>query len=368
MLERGKRKTRDSDEEENVEPKKQKTDDKTFIVDVGENTEDISIVQNLLNPYTVEEFAVPYPNTFLLDSELNLPEALKFLTQHKLHWAPVKVTNYVAGIIDLRMIVTFVVRTFKHNTQLFQEEVLREISSEEKWHSTTVKQVMKSFSTEKRKGNLILDVNTPLLQAINFMACGQHRFCVTKNKEFYGILSQSDIIRYLARQLDKCGPIVTKSVEELACGLRIVVAETLDAKVIDILGNIDRWKIGGLAIIGPNNILVGNLSVSDLKLVVKDDPLCFACLNITLGEFVKRVRTEFHTNLGTVVACNEYDTLGNVIRILANNHLHHIYIVDANGVLTGVITCNNVLNALIPFESDKGNTSPVDNHLTVDSY
>jgi len=200
------------------------------------------------------------------------------------------------------------------------------------------------------------------------MVCGQHRFCVTKNNEFYGILSQSDIIHFLARQLDKCGPIVTKSVEELACGLRIVVAETLDAKVIDILRDIDRWKIGGLAIIGTNNILVGNLSVSDLKLVVKDEPLSFACLYITLREFVKRVRTEFHTNLGTVVACNEYDTLGNVIRILANNHLHHIYIVDANGVLTGVITCNNVLNALIPFESDKGNTSPVDNHLTVDSY
>jgi len=126
--------------------------------------------------------------------------------------------------------------------------------------------------------------------------------------------------------------------------------------------------MGGLAIIGTNNVLVGNLSVSDLKLVVKDDPLSFACLNITIGEFVKRVRTEFHTNFGTVVACNEYDTLGNVIRILANNHLHRLYIVNTNGILTGVITCNNVLNVLIPFESDRGNTSPVDNHLTADSY
>jgi len=200
------------------------------------------------------------------------------------------------------------------------------------------------------------------------MTYGQHRFCVTKNKQFYGVLSQFDIVKFLSQHLDKCGPIVSKSIEELNCGLRLVVAETNDVKMIDILQDIERWNIGGLAVIGKNNVLVGNLSVSDLKLIVKDDPLSFACLNITLKEFLKRVRTEFPTELGSVVACPEYDTIGNVMRILSGNHLHRIYVVDENGTLTGVITCNNVLETLVPYESDRGNTSPINNHQTSEFY
>jgi len=79
-----------------------------------------------------------------------LPDALRSLTESNLHWAPVKHSQFITGMIDLRMMVSFVVRTFKQNSRLFEEEVLQEVSCEEKWHTTTVKQVMKSFSSEKK--------------------------------------------------------------------------------------------------------------------------------------------------------------------------------------------------------------------------
>jgi len=248
--------------------------------------------------------------------------------------------------------------TFNENMEKFGEQILQEISREETWPNTPVTQVMKRFSTSDIQGNTILDVTTPVLESIRLMGYGQHRFCVTKSNEFYGIFSQTDIIKYLADNINKCGSVVNKSIEELECGLGVVVVENWETKVLETLKDMDQWKIGGIAIIGKDNLLVGNLSVSDLKLVLKDNPQNFECLYLSLRDYVRRVRTEFPTKLGTIVSCREYDTIGTAIRILSNHQIHRIYSVSDTGILKGVITCSNILETLVPNYCEKGQLSP----------
>jgi len=312
----------------------------------------------LLQDKIVGDFAQEHSQTYLLDVHTKLPQALKVLTQVNIHWAPVIEDQYVVGIIDLRMILSFIVSTFMENMEKFPEiPVFQELSSEETWQLTTVKQVMKRFSGELQ-GNTILDYSTPVLESIRLMGYGQHRFCVTKSKQFYGIFTQTDIIQFLADNLDKCGPIVNQSIEKLECGLNVVVAENWDTKVLDTLKDMDRWKIGGIAIIGKDNLLVGNLSASDLKLVLKDEPQNFECLYLSLREYIRRVRTEFPTKLGPIVSCKEYDTISTVIRIISFHQIHRIYSVSDTDLLTGVITCSNILETLIPTNCEKGQMSP----------
>jgi CBS domain-containing protein len=152
---------------------------------------------------------------------------------------------------------------------------------------------------------------------------------------------------------------VDQTIEELNVGLETVVRVTIGTKVIEAFKDIAHWNINGIAVLGEGGVLVGNISSSDLRIIVENGSLDMTSLFLTAEDFIRLVRQKSITRLGTIVSVREYDTIGNLLRIFASNRVQRVFVVDRNGKLTGVITLRDLLLKLVPpHVPPRGNTSP----------
>jgi len=133
-----------------------------------------------------------------------------------------------------------------------------------------------------------------------------------------------------------------------------------DDKVLEAFKDIAHWKITGIAVLAKGDVLVGNISSSDLKAIVTPTgALDFAPLYMSAENFIQLCRTRSPARTGVVVAVREYDTISTVLRVMAQSKIHRVYVVDAEGRLSGVVSARDVLRALCPLEVEpKGNTTP----------
>ncbi|KAI8320797.1 hypothetical protein GQ54DRAFT_298408 [Martensiomyces pterosporus] len=140
---------------------------------------------------------------------------------------------------------------------------------------------------------------TTVAQIAGVFASGTHRVAVMESERVIrGILSQTRIIRYFFEQCGSISPelgngvpdgeraLLDKSLRELGLVTNNVVMAKPSTPVIQALSLLERWHISSIAIVEDNQRLVGNLSVTDVKYLVKEKHL----INGTCIELIQAVR------------------------------------------------------------------------------
>eukprot|EP00884_Botryococcus_braunii_P000297 jgi/Botrbrau1/10268/Bobra.0140s0021.1 len=180
------------------------------------------------------------------------------------------------------------------------------------------------------------------------------------------IISQSDVLHFIATHMDHLGPIFQAPIKDLGIGTEGVRTVSAGTPALAAFAIMHHTGSSGLGLVkeegGP---LVGNLSMSDLRGLTMER---FSALSLPAGEYVllqngvglswddvlfgKRpegaAEGEWDVVLQDVplVTCTLESTVAEVIRSVLDAQIHRIYVMDADRRPIGIITLTDLLRLL----------------------
>jgi len=156
------------------------------------------------------------------------------------------------------------------------------------------------------------------------------------------------VLAFLDQNLDKIGPLLDKPISEMQEVFTDVPQITESQPTIEAFNMMAKEGIHGVAVVNDAGVIVGTLSVRDLKAMAPDGSL-FWRLYGSAKNFLQKLHSEY-AGVGrpfTVQTCTENDTLKTVIRRLATNKIHRIFIVNEKNVPIGVVALRDVFNEIL---------------------
>jgi CBS domain-containing protein len=130
-----------------------------------------------------------------------------------------------------------------------------------------------------------LTENDTLSTVVEILGTGVHRIAITNDNKLTGILSQRRLVKYLwdnARRFPSMEPLLSSSINSLHIGSPNPITIFGDQSLIEALMIMHNLKMSSLAVIDRNYHLLGNISVTDVRLVStssKSDLLYKSCLH-----------------------------------------------------------------------------------------
>jgi len=162
------------------------------------------------------------------------------------------------------------------------------------------------------------------------------------------IITQLEVLKIISILLPSV-PKSKKQIKDLPIGKKmpIVISELRPTREGFSLAI--KQKISAVGVVNERGQLVGNLSITDIRLIGGLDGL--DQLNLPLKQYLERIevlsteRTIQHSQYP--VACRDTDTLDSIIEILIRFSIHRIYIVDDCGKPIGVLAMIDMISELI---------------------
>ncbi|KAK3258723.1 hypothetical protein CYMTET_32243 [Cymbomonas tetramitiformis] len=213
-----------------------------------------------------------------------------------------------------------------------------------------------------------------------------HRLAVfDQNGEVCNMLSQSDVLRYIYLHRDKLYALAFETVERLHLATSPVATAYSSLPTVLAFKRLFDEEVSALAIVDEGDgHLIGNLSVSDLRGI---SPAVFGCLALPIAEFWKRkcdegifrerlpggshatthsdkskevdakenveyheLPSSFHASCENIsihpLTCTPDSSLESVMRMIVENQIHRVYVIDNGYKPVGVVTITDILWAL----------------------
>ncbi|KAJ1817131.1 cell separation during budding, partial [Coemansia sp. RSA 2598] len=259
-----------------------------------------------------------------VDSEATIDEACEALIRHNIQSVPLydhRSQTYV-GMFDLHDYASYVLSKRatlmgRGNSGSSQEGMLSAAGGGMRRESISPL-ARKALGDGGRRSSVIMvsdmsTVNpfysvlpeTTVAQVAMVFAKGAHRVAVMENERaIRGILSQTKVVRYF---FEHCGvgqpdaaddsngggfitraedEMLDKTLADLGLVTRDVVTVRPETPVLQALSLLEQWRVSSVAVVDEEKRLVGNLSVGDVKYLVKDRSL----INATCRDLVQAGR------------------------------------------------------------------------------
>jgi len=205
--------------------------------------------------------------------------------------------------------------------------------------------------TWKQSGTLInLSQSNPLetvcpqsslLEVVEIFAKEIHRVAVVEDRKVVGVLSQIDIVRFLARRGSWLGTKMEKSIGEIGLLPALGVFSVLeDLNVLEAIRKMIEMKVSGLAVINSNGCIVSDLSGTDFLGLNQEN---FALLQLSVGAYLQRI----HGFSKPPVCCRLQATVEDVILKLSVHRVHRIYVVNDSRKPVGIVTLTDIMQFLL---------------------
>ncbi|KAL7314576.1 cell separation during budding [Mucor circinelloides] len=191
-----------------------------------------------------------------------------------------------------------------------------------------------------------------LLSAVEEFAYGTHRVCVLNpDGTIKGILSQSTVAKYIfdnQRHFPDIECMMNKTLRQLGLGVSDVIAVNADSPVLDALALMSKHDISSVAVLGHMGVVLGNISMTDVKHVVKS--YRHQLLWKTCFHFVSLVRTQQGIDDGQdrlpVFDVRLDTTLGFAVAKLLATKSHRVWVIDERERAIGVLSITDVMRAI----------------------
>ncbi|KAK4509144.1 uroporphyrin-III C-methyltransferase [Mucor velutinosus] len=190
-----------------------------------------------------------------------------------------------------------------------------------------------------------------LLSAVEEFAYGTHRVCVLNpDGSIKGILSQSTVAKYIfdnQRHFPDIECMMNKTLRQLGLGVSDVIAVNADSPVLDALALMSKHGISSVAVLGHMGVVLGNISMTDVKHVMKS--YRHQLLWKTCFQFVSLVRTQQGIDDGQdrlpVFDVRLDTTLGFAVAKLLATKSHRVWVIDERERAIGVVSITDVMRA-----------------------
>jgi len=234
----------------------------------------------------------------------------------------------------------------------FDVDEWKEVVGDENYNKCSVNDVRLEFM-DPQEGGFVYSISTPLHFAVYSMSYGQHRFpIVDKGGKFFGFWRPSTVARVLHAHVDDLGDIIHTPVRKLQPQehLKSVVQISPHDKLVRAFRTteLNHWQCSGIVVVDGASRVLGNISSPDLRLVISDVPKSFANLYLTAGEFLKKVYAKYPETRQTVTTIKLSTTIAEVLKILAEQRVFRVYVVDDDNVLIGLVKLADILEYLLP--------------------
>ncbi|GAB5589554.1 cell separation during budding [Umbelopsis nana] len=197
-----------------------------------------------------------------------------------------------------------------------------------------------------------------LISILDEFACGTHRVAVMHpSGDIMGILSQSRVIEHLYNNISHfpgLHRIVNKSLRQLGLGVAPVISVDSESIVLDALGLMSKHGVSSLAVIGPTKQLVGNISLTDVKHIIKNQQKllwtsCFHFINsirFNQGVIDGQDRAPvFGVKLDTSLLM----TMGKLVATKA----HRLWVTDESDAVIGLVSLTDLLRTILKNTADQ---------------
>ncbi|CEP03590.1 unnamed protein product (mitochondrion) [Plasmodiophora brassicae] len=206
---------------------------------------------------------------------------------------------------------------------------------------------------------------TPIKTVVEIFSSGIHR-CAVFDREAHvsGMVSQSDIVRYLAKHVHEPSlqAYSNATVAQVGWGHRPVTSVREDESVKNVIMSMHERGVSAVAIVSSTGTLVGNFSLTDMRGINEHN--LDSKLNASVVDYLQGCSPDSLRPACTTLNSN----VGDVIRTLATERLHRLWITEHDRPI-GVVTLTDVMTSLVHFGpgySPDGRDLPVPGTLTVD--
>ncbi|XP_068636421.1 SNF1-related protein kinase regulatory subunit gamma-like PV42a [Aristolochia californica] len=230
-----------------------------------------------------------------------------------------------------------------------------------------------------------LNPNTSILDCMEVFSKGIHRALIpleslvgnvagvelTESSPGYRMLTQMDVIAFLKAHEIELAELLSHSVGDLGAITETVFAVDNHTKVIDAIKCMKNAALNAVPIVeasraygeehkelinGRGRKLIGTFSATDLRGCPITQLQSWLTLNVV--EFKERVamgpRVESGTDAGglagssakILVTCSYDSSLAKVITKAVEGHVHRVWVVDSQGLLTGLIALTDILRVM----------------------
>lgn len=187
------------------------------------------------------------------------------------------------------------------------------------------------------------------------------------------MITQADIIRYVAAHLDQLGPLGTMTVAELGLGTtttnansstgnettgsnssnghdnNLVVARFTD-RAFDVLQAMRARHAPAAPVVDQYGAMAANLSLSDVKTIARRAN--FSALNLSISQFFRAVDKGVES-MNPSIYVRASTTFASLVLTLAATRIHQLYFVDEQLHPIGSVRIGDVLKILV----DEGHPS-----------
>jgi len=162
---------------------------------------------------------------------------------------------------------------------------------------------------------------------------------VTEKGKIVGNVSQMDVIQFLHRNSHQFEKAMKKRLSQVGLDSGSIISATEEEKVIDAFSAIATSSIYGIAIVNKEGVLCGNISATDVKGITYET---FWKLELPIKDYLSERRRL------PLVVCGPEDTIGEVVRLLAEKRVHRVYVIDDIGKPINVVTLTSIMKVLSP--------------------
>jgi len=157
----------------------------------------------------------------------------------------------------------------------------------------------------------------------------------------YGILSQSDVVNFLASnttKLDLKGDPPLRSRTSQLYRDNVITVHS-NQNCLDAFSTLYLHRILGVAVVDDDYKLIGNLSASDFRGALTED----------FAEFLKKpVSHLLRLQKRRIVSCLPSARLSEILSLLKNEKVHRVYIVDDSDRPVGILSLTEIIQILRP--------------------
>lgn len=258
--------------------------------------------------------------------------------------------------MDQADVVRFLLEKFGMEPSKTEEEFWKKMDVAHVFGAATVDDIMR-YPLSLRNPFHPITKGFSLLHAIEMLARYpnlHHLPVVDADRHLVNIISQSRIIEFLHANLDKLGGKANLPLRQSLHWTRAVESVTEDDLACDAFNKMVTNNLTGLAVVNSSGRIVDNLSVRDLK-ALRSDISMFWRLYQTTKNYLRKldqVYEEVRKRPRHLVVATEEETIGDIIRKLADNHIHRIYVVNSlrEKHPIGVVSLKDVLTEIISGE------------------
>jgi CBS domain-containing protein len=178
-----------------------------------------------------------------------------------------------------------------------------------------------------------------LLKVISLLARdGNHRVAVVDIlSDIRHVITQTDIIRVICEHIDELINVGRVTVRDLGVTHSNIIVVRADDSAISSLRIMNNNKLSAAPIVDGMGVLVGTLSISDLKGITSESLRALGAPTFTFSE-----QHSYRQPLPKAIMITLDSTFADVIRLVAHTRVHRVWIVDADHRPIGVIALTDI--------------------------